>query len=147
MDSEPTEEQPKKKRLGRRTDPPKGLDEVAAAANMLESRFEQRPTAEEPVDQASAATAAEPEPQPEPAAAPKAPRAPRKEADGMTRKTFYLTETDAAEFEATVEQISAALKGRVPKHRIIGALLAPGLADIDGRINLLREELFAELSA
>lgn len=146
MSTEPAAEPKKPKRLGRRSDPPKGLNEVEAAASLMENRFEQRgqapaePEVEEPTP--PVATAAEPAPAP-----PKPPRAPRKDADGMARRTYYLTETDADEFEAAVERISEALKGRVPKHRIIGALLAPGLADVDGRINLLREELIAELTA
>lgn len=63
----------------------------------------------------------------------------------MTRRTYYLAETDADALETAVAAIHQTLHGRIPKHQILGALLTEGITRRDAITQRLKDELRAEL--
>jgi hypothetical protein len=120
---------------------PKGLGEAEAAAALL-SRGRHEPAVEpEPA----------PAPEPEapkrakPAAAPTADTPSRNNTDGMKRRTYYLATADIDAFETAADRIHTALGGLVPKHRILGALIADGVNNVDAIRDRLKAELVAGL--
>lgn len=120
---------PKIKRLA-----PKGAADASAAATIMRSRFD-RP--EDPAAEAPEAATEE---------APARPRT-RPDAEGMTKRTYYLSEADAEALDGAVARLYDEMRGLVPKHRIIGAVIASGLADLDRIRGELRDELIASLGA
>ncbi|WP_026932050.1 hypothetical protein [Glycomyces tenuis] len=126
---------PKRQRLA-----PKGLGEAESAAAILSHGYGQ---------------AEDPEPEPEPAPPPAAAAKPvpasatkpstRGDAEGMTRRTYYLAAADADVLEDAVAAIHTAMHGLVPKHRILGAILAEGLVRRDAVTQRLKAELLAGL--
>jgi hypothetical protein len=141
------------KKLG----PPKGTAEAATAAaaaaatehdriDRLSNRYQ--------TEQASAAPpvkAVEPAP---PAAEPARDRRPRprgvearrREPEGMTRKTLYLSLATAAALEDAIGQIQQATGGKVSKHEALGALIAAGVAQADAVTQALRETVLQSLT-
>lgn len=117
---------------------PKGAPEAAAATTIMSQRFNRdEGTTPEP-----------PAPAPEPTqrtSTAAAPRPPRGDAEGMTRRTYYLAAADADALEEAVAAIHKTLRGRVPKHHILGAILTEGLARRDAITQRLKDELRAEL--
>lgn len=63
----------------------------------------------------------------------------------MTRRTYYLAETDADALEAAVAVIHRTLRGRIPKHQILGAILTEGINGRDAITRRLKDDLRAEL--
>lgn len=127
---------PKPQRLA-----PRGLNEaVTTAADVLsEGRYES------PV-----AAKAEPAPTPapvvaKPASTSGAPRRGRGDTEGMTRRTYYLQAADADALESAVARIYTRLNSAVPKHRILGAIIAEGLDNLDTITTRLKDELVAGL--
>lgn len=118
---------------------PKGLEAAEGAAAILSGRYADREAAPEPEP---------PAPAPEPAkhtSTAAAQRPPRGDAEGMTRRTYYLQAADADALEDAVAAIHKTLRGRVPKHHILGAILNDGLARRDAITQRLKDELRAEL--
>lgn len=121
---------------------PKGLGEAESAAAILSHGYGHT---EEP--------APEPEPAPPPAAAAapakpaptSAPQSGRSDAEGMTRRTYYLQAADADALEAAVTRIHKTMRGLVPKHRILGAIIAGGLDNLEFITQRLKDELLAGL--
>lgn len=119
---------PKIKRLA-----PKGAADASAAAAIMRSRFD-RP--EDPAAEAPEAATEE---------APARPRT-RPDAEGMTKRTYYLSEVDADALEATVDRLHDAVKGLAPKHRILGAIISRGLGEAEAIESELKNELIAGLT-
>lgn len=117
--------------------PPKGANEASAAVSALaDSRRAEILAAEE---QPSAAP-------PESAPPPKKATTPRRTTEGMTRRTYYLTDADAEKLDSAADEIHAALKGLIPRHRILGALVTTGAENRVAIIEELRRELVDNLT-
>jgi hypothetical protein len=66
--------------------------------------------------------------------------------EGMTRRTYYLAAADAESLDDAVARIHAALQELVPKHRILGALIADRVATSeDAVLKRLKAEVIADL--
>jgi hypothetical protein len=63
----------------------------------------------------------------------------------MVRQTFYVTTDAAAELKAAADRLSKELRGLVPKHRILGALITAGVRQADTVVDKLRAEIFHDL--
>lgn len=130
---------PGKKILG----PPKGAaSTLDTAGELLGSRFGDR-------------AALTPEPDPAPAAEPEqsATEAPAKKATksrpdpaGMTRRTYYLTTTDADALEAAVERVQTSTNNLVPKHKVYAAVFRHGTDHLDEAVTELTTELLKGLT-
>lgn len=120
---------PKRRRL-----PPKGADHASTAVSILSEgkRYETEGTSMAPSSPKDETPADPP------------PRA-RSDAEGMTRRTYYLTATDADALEETVTQIYTQLNGLTPRHRILGALLSAGVNQRETITSQLRAELLKGL--
>lgn len=114
---------------------PKGADEANKAVSALSEgkRYEAEPVIDTP-------------PPRDEAPKPKPPSKKRSDAKGMTRRTYYLTEADADVFDNAADEIHTALKGLIPRHRILGALVATGADNRAAIIENLRRELVDNLS-
>lgn len=113
--------------------PPKGAG--ATRESLLASRFgtEHGPADDEArTDEAAAAPARNTQRRREPA--------------GMARRTYYYSAATADALTAAVDEISAQLEGRVPKHEIIDAIVATGVAHRDEIATRLADDLVARLT-
>jgi hypothetical protein len=127
--------------------PPRGRDEAQAAAEVLSAgRYVPTPDAEP-----APAPALEPKPGPTVGTAKPVPPAKKKsrrgraDAEGMTRRTYYMRTVDADDVENAVNRIYAQLHELVPKHRIFRTILTMGLDHVDDVAQRLKDELRAGL--
>lgn len=124
---------------------PRGLSEAKnAAAKLSDGTYAPAPEAEPetaaaPTPPASVVAVAKP------ASTSAKPRRGRSDAEGMTRRTFYLQTVDADDLEQAITQTHEKLNGLVPKHRILKTILSMGLNNLDDVTQRLKDELRAGL--
>jgi hypothetical protein len=124
--------------------PPKGLSEAQNAAELLsEGRY--APPAEAPPEPAPAAAPTPVVGVAKPPSTATKPRRGRGDAEGMTRRTFYLQTVDADDLETAINQTHKQLHGLVPKHRILKTILSMGLNNLEDITQRLKDELRAGL--
>ena len=80
------------------------------------------------------------------AAAPVKKAARRKEPEGMTRETYYVSEEAVAALDAAVETIQKATKGQVKKHEALAALFLSAASQADTLAATFRADLLRDLS-
>lgn len=66
---------------------------------------------------------------------------------GKVKQTFYLEQDVVDELNATVERLSRDLRGLVPRHAVLAALLRAGIAQSERVRTNLRQELIQGLDA
>lgn len=127
--------------------PPKGAEEARAA--VLAGRFTHDQLGEDTAAAAAASDRVEkvepPEAAPGVRAAVRAARASSRTPEGMTRKTYYLPQTAAAELAAAAERVRASTGGLVSKHQALAAIISAGIAQTDAVTAALRAELVSNL--
>jgi hypothetical protein len=64
---------------------------------------------------------------------------------GMKRQTFYVADEVATALNDTADRLVAQLNNLIPKHQVLGALMAAGVEQATTVAAALRSELLREL--